>query len=40
VIPVRREDELRLTADGPRLLGRTALIAEVVLSTPNLGVFL
>jgi N,N-dimethyl phenylurea N-demethylase beta subunit len=40
VIPVRREDELRLTADGPRLLRRTALIAEVVLSTPNLGVFL
>lgn len=40
VIPVRREDELRLTADGPRLLKRTAFIAEVVLSTPNLGVFL
>ncbi|WP_458732965.1 aromatic-ring-hydroxylating dioxygenase subunit beta [Sphingobium xenophagum] len=40
MIPVRRKDELRLTADGPRLLRRTALIAEVVLSTPNLGVFL
>ena len=40
VVPVRREDELRLTADGPRLFRRTALIAEVVLSTPNLGVFL
>jgi N,N-dimethyl phenylurea N-demethylase beta subunit len=40
VVPVRREDELRLTADGPRLLKRTAFIAEVVLSTPNLGVFL
>lgn len=40
VIPVRRHDELRLTLDGPRLLKRTALITEVVLSTPNLGVFL
>jgi N,N-dimethyl phenylurea N-demethylase beta subunit len=40
VVPVRREDELRLTADGPRLLKRTSFIAEVVLSTPNLGVFL
>lgn len=40
VVPVRRQDELRLTADGAKLLKRTALIAEVVLSTPNLGVFL
>jgi 3-phenylpropionate/cinnamic acid dioxygenase small subunit len=40
VVPVRRADELRLTADGPRLLKRTSFIAEVVLSTPNLGVFL
>lgn len=40
VIPVRREDELRLTAEGPKLVRRTARITEVVLSTPNLGVFL
>lgn len=40
LIPVRRIDVLRLTADGPRLLRRDAYIAEVVLSTSNLGVFL
>ena len=40
IIPVRRQDLLRLTDSGPRLLKRTALITEVVLSTPNLGVFL
>ena len=40
VIPVRRHDLLRLTADGPRLLRRRALLTEVVLTTPNLGVFL
>ena len=40
VIPVRRTDILRQTADGPRLLRRDAFIAEVVLSTSNLGVFL
>lgn len=40
IIPVRRQDLLRLTDNGPRLLKRTALITEVVLSTPNLGVFL
>lgn len=40
VIPVRREDLLRLTPDGPRLLRRDAYIAEVVLTTNNLGVFL
>jgi 3-phenylpropionate/cinnamic acid dioxygenase small subunit len=40
IIPVRRQDELRLTSGGPKLLKRTALISEVVLSTPNLGVFL
>lgn len=39
VIPVRRQDELRLTADGIRLLRRTALLSEAVLTTPNLGVF-
>ncbi len=40
VIPVRRHDLLRLTDDGPRLLKRTALLTEVVLTTPNLGIFL
>ncbi|WP_176591538.1 aromatic-ring-hydroxylating dioxygenase subunit beta [Sphingobium sp. EM0848] len=40
VIPVRRQDELRITADGAHLFRRTALITEVVLSTPNLGIFL
>lgn len=40
VIPVRRYDLLRLTSDGPRLLKRKALLTEVVLTTPNLGIFL
>jgi 3-phenylpropionate/cinnamic acid dioxygenase small subunit len=40
IIPVRRKDLLRLTANGPRLLKRTALLTEAVLNTPNLGVFL
>jgi 3-phenylpropionate/cinnamic acid dioxygenase small subunit len=40
VIPVRRQDLLRITDDGVRLLKRNALLAEAVLSTPNLGVFL
>jgi 3-phenylpropionate/cinnamic acid dioxygenase small subunit len=40
VIPVRRRDQLRLTAEGVRLLRRDALITEAVLTTPNLGVFL
>lgn len=39
IIAVRRRDQLRLTADGLRLLRRDALIAEAVLTTPNLGVF-
>ncbi|WP_020655786.1 aromatic-ring-hydroxylating dioxygenase subunit beta [Massilia niastensis] len=40
VIPVRRQDLLRITDGGLRLLKRNALLAEAVLSTPNLGVFL
>lgn len=40
VIPVRRLDLLRLTENGPRLLKRRALLTEVVLTTPNLGIFL
>lgn len=40
LIPARRHDVLRLTPDGPRLLRRDVYIAEVVLTTSNLGVFL
>lgn len=40
LIPVRRQDLLRLTDGGARLFKRTALITEAVLNTPNLGVFL
>ncbi|RJF95791.1 aromatic-ring-hydroxylating dioxygenase subunit beta [Noviherbaspirillum saxi] len=40
IIPVRRQDQLRLTDNGARLLKRNALVTEVVLNTPNLGVFL
>jgi N,N-dimethyl phenylurea N-demethylase beta subunit len=40
VIPVRRQDELRVGKDGAKLLKRDAFITEVVLTTPNLGVFL
>ncbi|MDD2610231.1 MAG: aromatic-ring-hydroxylating dioxygenase subunit beta [Giesbergeria sp.] len=40
LIAARRRDQLRLTANGLRLLRRDALIAEAVLTTPNLGVFI
>jgi N,N-dimethyl phenylurea N-demethylase beta subunit len=40
IIPVRRQDELRIAKDGAKLLKRDAFITEVVLTTPNLGVFL
>jgi 3-phenylpropionate/cinnamic acid dioxygenase small subunit len=40
LIPVRRQDQLRLTEGGVKLLRRDAFITEVVLSTPNLGVFI
>ena len=40
LIPCRRNDRLRLTADGPRLLSREVLLTETSLRTPNLGVFL
>jgi 3-phenylpropionate/cinnamic acid dioxygenase small subunit len=40
VIPVRRRDVLKVTDEGVRLLRRDAFIAEVVLTTSNLGVFL
>jgi N,N-dimethyl phenylurea N-demethylase beta subunit len=40
LIPYRRNDELRITADGPRLLSREILLTEVAVATPNLGLFL
>lgn len=39
LIPVRRQDQLRVTDGGVKLLRRDAFITEVVLTTPNLGVF-
>lgn len=40
LIPYRRNDTLRLTRDGLRLLSREILLTEVALATPNLGLFL
>ncbi|MUL78978.1 aromatic-ring-hydroxylating dioxygenase subunit beta [Mycolicibacterium sp. CBMA 226] len=40
LIPYRRNDELRITADGARLLSREILLTEVSVATPNLGLFL
>ncbi len=40
LLPYRRNDTLRLTPDGPRLLSREILLTEVALGTPNLGLFL
>lgn len=40
LIPVRRQDQLKVAPDGVKLLRRDAFITEVVLTTPNLGVFL
>ena len=40
LIPYRRNDELRITAAGPRLLFREILLTEVAIATPNLGLFL
>lgn len=40
LIPVRRQDQLRMAAGGVKLLSRDAFITEVVLTTPNLGVFI
>jgi 3-phenylpropionate/cinnamic acid dioxygenase small subunit len=40
LIPCRRNDTLRLTAQGPRLLTREVVLTEVGIATPNLGVFL
>jgi len=38
-IHARRNDRLRFTPDGLRLCARTVILAEVSLSTPNLGIF-
>lgn len=40
LVPARREDTLRLTAAGPKLLSRRVLNTEVTLATPNLAVIL
>jgi 3-phenylpropionate/cinnamic acid dioxygenase small subunit len=40
LIPCRRNDTLRLTAQGPRLLTREVVLTEVGIATPNLGIFL
>jgi 3-phenylpropionate/cinnamic acid dioxygenase small subunit len=40
LIPCRRNDRLRLAADGARLLSREVILTETSLATPNLGVFL
>ncbi len=40
IIPARRNDLLRLTAAGPRLLRREVILTEVSLKTPNLAVIL
>jgi 3-phenylpropionate/cinnamic acid dioxygenase small subunit len=39
VIAVRRNDHLRFTDNGIKLLKRRALLADTSLRTPNLGVF-
>ncbi|VWD65254.1 3-phenylpropionate/cinnamic acid dioxygenase subunit beta [Burkholderia contaminans] len=40
LIAARRRDRIRLTENGPRLLARTVILADTVLTTPNLGVIL
>ncbi|WP_411733440.1 aromatic-ring-hydroxylating dioxygenase subunit beta [Paeniglutamicibacter sp.] len=40
LVPARREDTIRITAEGPRLLTRRVLNTETSLETPNLAVFL
>ncbi|PWI10533.1 phenylpropionate dioxygenase [Streptomyces sp. NWU339] len=40
LIPCRRNDRIRLTAAGPRLLTREVILTETSLKTANLGVFL
>lgn len=40
VVPARRQDVLRLRDDKVTLLRRTARITEVLLTTPNLNIFI
>jgi len=40
LIPCRRNDRLKLTRDGVRLLRREVVLTETVLATPNLAVIL
>ena len=40
LIAARRRDRIRFTEQGPRLLSRTVLLADTVLTTPNLAIFL
>jgi 3-phenylpropionate/cinnamic acid dioxygenase small subunit len=40
LIAARRRDRIRFTDQGPRLLSRTVLLGDAVLTTPNLGIFL
>ncbi|MGW1400828.1 aromatic-ring-hydroxylating dioxygenase subunit beta [Streptomyces sp. NPDC002405] len=40
LIPCRRNDRVRLTDAGPRLLTREVILTETSLKTANLGVFL
>ena len=40
LIPCRRNDRLRLTVDGVRLLSREVILTETILATANLGIFL
>lgn len=39
-IPARRSDLIRVEADGCRLVRRTIILAETILQTPNLAIFL
>ena len=40
LIAARRRDRIRFTEAGPRLLARTVILADTVMTTPNLAVFL
>lgn len=40
LIAARRRDRMRLTEDGLRLLARTVILADTVMTTPNLAVIL
>lgn len=40
LIPCRRNDLIRITADGPRLVAREVILTETSLITPNLAVIL